>query len=160
MNTKSQKQMAAKIMKCGVSRVRIKQAKEIEEALTRNDIRDLIKKDLITKKQKKGTSRAAAKKTLKQKSKGRRRGRGSRKGKKHAGNPKKGAWINSVRPLRKLLRELRDYGQIGNQTYRKMYLRIGGGFFRNKKHLLLFLKEHELLKKKVSVSKKTKVAKK
>jgi len=148
MNTKSQKEMASKILKCGTSRVKIKKEKEVEEALTRNDIRDLIQKGLIKKEQKKGTSRANAKKLLKQKSKGRRKGRGSRKGTKNARGPEKAAWMKKIRALRRVLKELHVNEQITQATYRKIYLRAKGGFFRNKKHLLYYLKEHELLKAK------------
>jgi large subunit ribosomal protein L19e len=146
MNTKSQKEMAARILKCGVSRVRVKQSKEVEEALTRNDMRELIQKKMVTKVQKKGTTRARARKTLEQKNRGRRAGRGSRKGTLKARNPAKREWMTSVRALRKLLRELYDSKQVDQATYRKMYPRIKGGFFRNKKHLVNFLNEHELLK--------------
>jgi large subunit ribosomal protein L19e len=148
MNLSSQKRIASKILKCGISRVKIKADKKVEDALTRNDIRELIKNGLITKIQKKGTSKFRTKKILKQKRKGRRKGMGSRKGTKHARSPAKSKWIKNIRSLRKLLRELRDSGQIEKTVYRKLYLRIKAGAFRNKKHLLFYLKDHELLKKK------------
>ena len=65
-------------MKCGISRVRIKQTEEVEEALTREDIRGLIQKGEIWSVQKKGTSKFASKKKLEQKKKGRMRGPGRR----------------------------------------------------------------------------------
>lgn len=145
MSLASQKRIAAKILKCGVSRVKIELAKDVEEALTREDIRNLIKKGLIKKVQKKGQSKAKTKKVRLQKKKGRRKGPGSRKGGKSARNPRKRAWIKKVRPLRRLLTELRDNKQIKKTDYRKFYLKIKGGMFRDKKHLLLYLKEHELL---------------
>jgi len=153
MNTKAQKEMASRIMKCGISRIKIKQGKEVEEALTRNDIRELIKKGMIKSEQKKGTSRAHARKLLRQKKRGRRAGQGSRKGTLGARNPAKREWINHVRPLRMLLKELHASGQISNAAYRTMYSRIKGGFFRNRNHLLYFLKENELLGKRKVVSK-------
>lgn len=145
MSLASQKRIAAKILKCGVSRVKIEVVKDVEEALTREDIRNLIKKGLIKKVQKKGQSKAKTKKVRLQKKKGRRKGPGSRKGGKSARNPRKQAWIKKVRPLRRLLTELRDNKQIKKTDYRKFYLKIKGGMFRDKKHLLLYLKEHELL---------------
>jgi len=54
-------------MKCGVSRVRITQSEEVEEALTREDIRGLIQKGMIWSVQKKGTSKFKSKKKLEQK---------------------------------------------------------------------------------------------
>ncbi len=146
MNLNSQKRIAARILKCGISRVKIETSKEVEDALTRQDIRNLIRKGLIKKVQKKGAARIKTKKKLKQKRKGRRMGMGSRTGSKKTRNPKKRAWIKTVRPLRRLLRDLRDSEKIDSKDYSKLYLKVKGGTFRNKKHLLLFLKDHELLK--------------
>lgn len=151
MDLRSQKSMAAKILKCGASRIRIDTStedarKEVGEALTREDIRVLIRKGLIRKVQKKGSSRAKARKILMQKKRGRRKGTGSRKGGKKSRMSKKAAWIKVVKPLRRFLRKLRDSGQIDKKDYRRLYMRIKGGMFRNKKHLLFYLKEHELLK--------------
>jgi len=142
----SQKRIASKILKCGVSRIRIKASKEVEEALTREDVRNLIRKGFIWKEQKKGTAKFNVKQKLRQKKKGRMKGHGSRKGTRGARKPRKKVWIESVRPLRKLLRELRDSGKIDKRVYRKIYLMIKGGSFRNKKHLLYYLKDHELMK--------------
>ncbi len=147
MNLKSQKRIAARILKCGLGRVTVESTKEVEEALTREDIRGLIRKGAIKKLQKKGSSRAAAKKRLVQKKKGRMRGTGKRKGSKGARTSSKRVWIKKVRAIRTFLRKLRDSGQITRSIYRKQLLMVKGGAFRNKKHLLYYLKEHELLKK-------------
>ena len=151
MDASSQKRIAAEIMKCGISRVRIKQTEEVEEALTREDIRGLIKKGVIWSIQKKGTSKFASKKKLEQKKKGRMRGPGRRKGTKGARKNDKTKWIEKVRPLRKLLSELREAEQISRENYGILYRRIKGGFFRNKSHLMYYLKDHDMLK---DVSKK------
>lgn len=148
MNLSSQKKLAARILKCSVHRVKITQTKEVEEALTRNDIKALIRKGLITKIPKKGISRTGAKTIAKQKKKGRKKGIGRRKGGKGARTPKKTKWMKSVRSLRKLLKELRAAGKIERKVYAKIYRKVKGGEFRNKKRLLLYLKEHELLKTK------------
>lgn len=156
MNLSSQKRIASKILKCGVSRVRIKAGKEVEEALTREDVRNLIRKGHIWKEQKKGTSKFNVKRKIKQKKKGRMRGHGSRKGTIGARKPRKEKWVESVRPLRRLLRELKDAGSIDNRVYRKIYVMIKGGAFRNKKHLLYYLKDHELMKVKTKKKKEKK----
>jgi large subunit ribosomal protein L19e len=148
MNLSSQKRIASRILKCGISRVRIREGKEVEEALTREDIRSLIRKGYVWKEQKKGTSKFNVKQRIKQKRKGRMGGHGSRKGTSGARKPGKKKWIESVRPLRRLLRELKDSGSMDNRVYRKIYLMIKGGAFRNKKHLLYYLSEHEMLKEK------------
>jgi hypothetical protein len=87
------------------------------------------------------------------------RGFGSRKGTRNARMPEKRSWMETVRPLRKLLRDLRDNGQITRTSYSKIYMRIKGGAFRNKSHLMLYLKENEFLQKAKPVIKKP-VAKK
>ena len=143
----SQKIVAAKVLKCGVTRVRVLDEKAVAEALTREDIRSLIKKGAIIKLPKVGNSRAHANKIMEQKKKGRRIGRGSRKGTKKTTEPKKRKWIKTVRPIRRLLKELRETNRIDKDDYRELYLKIKGGYFRNKKHLLLYLKEKEMLKK-------------
>jgi large subunit ribosomal protein L19e len=146
VNLRSQKKLAAKILKCGIDRVKIKQDKEVEEALTRDDIRHLIVKGLITKAQKKGTSRLEAKKTAKQKKGKRRKGIGSRKGSKGARKKGKELWMKKIRALRNMLKELKDEGKIEKKTYTKLYLMAKGNMFRSKKHLLYYLKENALLK--------------
>jgi large subunit ribosomal protein L19e len=147
MGFKMQKKIAGQLMKCGVSRVRIRDVKAAEEALTRADIRGLIDSGKIIKLQKKGSSKFRWKKKLAQKKKGRKRGFGSRKGTKNARTPEKGIWMASVRPLRRLLKDLRDNEQITRKVYSVLYLRIKGGAFRSKSHLMLYVREHELLMK-------------
>lgn len=146
MDASSQKRIAAEIMKCGISRVRIKQTEEVEEALTREDIRGLIQKGMIWSVQKKGTSKFASKKKLEQKKKGRMRGPGRRKGTKGARKNDKTKWIEKVRPLRRLLSELREAEQVSRENYGILYRRVKGGFFRNKSHLMFYLKDHDMLK--------------
>lgn len=138
--------MASRVMKVGVSRVKISSEKEVEEAITRNDVKKLIKKGLIYKIRKKGITRADANFKRKQKKKGRRKGEGRRKGAYYSKKTRKRIWVDKVRPLRRLLRQLRDNEELKKGNYRKLYLMIRGGAFRNKKHLLYYLKEHELLK--------------
>jgi large subunit ribosomal protein L19e len=147
MGLEMTKKIAAGIMKCGASRVRIRDSKAAEEALTRNDIRDLINNKKIVKIQKKGSSKFRWRKKLQQKKRGRMRGFGSRKGTRNARKPEKKSWMETVRPLRKLLKNLRENGQITARTYSKLYMRIKGGAFRSKSHLMLYVKERELLKK-------------
>lgn len=150
MDTSSQKRIAAEIMKCGLSRVRIKQTDDAEEALTREDIRNLIQEGVIWRVQKKGTSKFASKKKLEQKKKGRMRGDGRKKGAKGARKKDKTKWMEKVRPLRKLISELRAAEQISTEDYRNLYKRVKGGFFRNKTHLMYFIKERDMISKDIT----------
>lgn len=139
MKLTTQKRIAAELLGCGLSRVRITQEKDVEEAITREDVRQLIKKGLIKKASKKGTSRAQARQLLKQKARGRRRGAGSKKGRV---SERKSDWIKNVRAQRRLLSENRQ--SLGKE-YGVLYGRVKGGMFRSKKHLLTYMKERELL---------------
>jgi len=143
MNTKNQKIMASKILKSGVDKVWVdpEQSEEVSKAITKADVRRLIKKGYIKKKKVNGQSRGRARKIMIQKKKGKRRGIGSRKGKKLSKTTKKKEWIKIVRPLRKMLKELRESGSLTPGEYRKLYLMVKGGRFRNKSHLNLYIKE-------------------
>ncbi|HLD57986.1 MAG TPA: 50S ribosomal protein L19e [archaeon] len=153
------KHIAADIMKCGVSRVRVFDTKAVDEALTRQDIRNLIRKGVIAKVPKKGTSKAYSRKNLIQKKKGLRSGPGKRKGTWGARNPSKTAWIQVVRSLRRLLTSLKEEGQLEKTDYKKLYMMVKGGAFRSKSHLLLYIKDRELFKKKTEKSAKKKADK-
>lgn len=138
---RNQKRMAADLLKCGEHRVWIDPLhnEEVAQAITREDIRGLIKDGTIQKEQKEGTSRARARKLQKQKDKGRRRGPGSRKGAKGGRQSSKKKWIQNIRAIRRTLRTLRDEGHIDRSVYRKYYRKAKGGEYRSKKHLLSHL---------------------
>ncbi len=148
MNVRSQKRLAAKILKAGLSRIRVSSEKDVEEAITRGDIKRLIARGVITKVRKKGQRKKESKYRRGQKKKGRRMKDGSRKGKAYSKKSSKTHWIERVRPLRRMLKELRDSGKIEKSDYRKLYSMVKGGAFRSKKHLLYYLKEKELIKSK------------
>jgi len=146
MDTNAQKRLAAKVMKVGVSRVRIIDQKEADEAITRNDIRRLIVKGVITKINKRGTSRQYSGYRLSQKKKGRRVGKGSLKGRKFSKKKAKDHWMGRVRAQRRMLKEMRDDNIIELAHYRKLYYMVKGGAFRNKNHLLYYMKSNEIIK--------------
>jgi len=135
-----QKRLAADLLKCGESRVLLNKDKaaEIGEAITREDIKALIVKGYITAKPKAGVSRSRAKKLHEQQKKGRRKGPGSRKGAKKARTPKKRAWINRIRPQRRVLHSMKEGETVTNEQYRKLYRLAKGGFFRSRRHLKLY----------------------
>ena len=140
--------MAAKIMKCGESRVWMDPTRvaDIDDAITSEDVRRLIKDGVITKKPKKGLSNFRTKKIAAQKKKGRRRNRGSVKGKKGTRLQKKQVWMKTVRSLRKFIREMKDSDKITNATYRDLYTKSKSGFFRSKAHVMNYLERNNLLK--------------
>ncbi len=143
-----QKRMAASILKSGMSRVWMdtKSIDDIAEAVTRDDIRKLIKKNVIQKRSAKGNSRGRFKVAKAQRNKGRRKGPGSRKGTKNARDPRKRKWIRSIRSMRNSLKEMRDSGKITRTDYRVFYKKIKGGAFRSRNALLLHMREEGVLK--------------
>ena len=148
MNLKNQRRMAAQILKCGIGRVWIDPAdtESLEDAITRADIRIAIHNGTIRKLPVKGQSRARTRHRHSQRAKGRRRGPGSRQGGANARDPRKGRWIRTIRPLRALLRELREAGKINARTYRAYYRQAKGGMFKGRSHLLQHLQAAGVLK--------------
>ena len=143
-----QRRMAAEVLKCGENRVWMDpdRCEEIAKAVTRSDIRLLIKGGAIAKKPVKGISSARKKKLKMQKEKGRRKGPGSRKGAKNARYPRKRKWVVTIRAIRAYLRGLRDEGKIDRHTYRIYYRRAKGGVFRSKAHLRSHLIDEGIIK--------------
>lgn len=141
-----QKRLAGQMLKCSKKRIRFDPDRldEVKEAVTKADIRALIKKEAIKRKPVKGISRGRARKIRIQKIKGLRKGHGSRKGKKTARTPKKRKWIETIRAQKNLLKLLRDKGVISKRNYRELYLKSKGGFFRSRRHIKLYITEHNL----------------
>ena len=148
MKLDKKRRMAAKLLGVGVNRVWIDPSKqeEVAAALTNEDIRKLIEKGVIKAKPEVGTSRVRARERAEKRKRRKRVGPGSRKGAKKARSPKKRRWIQTVRPLRRKLRELREAGVISTSQYRKLYRMVKGGAFRSKAHLETYLKEKGVLR--------------
>ena len=134
---KSQRRMAAEVMDVGENRVWIdpEHTDKVAEAITRQDIRNLVDGGTIDKKDVKGTSKARSKKNKKQKKKGLQKGHGSRKGAKNARKSSKDTWKEQIRAIRKRLREMRDEGTLNSEEYRDLYNKSKGGFFRDVNHV-------------------------
>ncbi|MBI2541105.1 50S ribosomal protein L19e [Candidatus Woesearchaeota archaeon] len=143
-----QRRLAAEILKCGKHRVKFDQdmLDEIKEAITKNDVRALISKGAITKKSKLSTSRFWIRKSKKQKSFGKQKGHGSRKGKKTARLQPKRTWINNIRLQRKYIHLLRDKHLITAEVYHEFYLKSKGNYFRSLRHLKGYAHERGIFK--------------
>jgi len=148
MNLKNQRRMASELLKCGVNRVWVdpNRSEDVSDAITRADVRILINSGTIVARQKKGVSRGRAEFEKAQKRKGRQTGHGSRRGRKGARKPSKERWMQTIRPIRLKLKELRDTGKIDPATYRIYYLKAKGGVFKNRSHLVSHLKSENILK--------------
>lgn len=133
----SQKRIVASVLKCGVNRVWFDPSRlsDIENAISREDLRALIADGAIKARQKKGVSRGRARARIAQRSYGHRKGAGKRKGAAGARKPSKTAWVQKIRAIRKVLVELRDAGTIDRHMYRMLYRKAAGGQFRSVAHL-------------------------
>lgn len=133
MNAKKAKKVAARILKCGESKVWIdpQNPKRVKESITTEDVRGLIAEGLIRKSKEKQKTRAFRK----GKRKSRKTGPGKKRGTKKARMKPKKKWMKNVRAQRKKLREISGQKKGMKVSYRKAYKMIKGGFFRGKKHI-------------------------
>ena len=147
------KRLAADILNVGRNRVRIKinlgesEQKQLDEAITRVNVKDLIKDKIIYAKGKQGRKKVKKRK---------KKGIGKRRGKEFAKKGSKKEWMELVRAQRKYLNKLLDNGNIEKEKKRALYLRIKGGIFRSKSAFLAYLKDNGLYTEKKVVEKKVK----
>ena len=137
MDLSNQKRMAAEILKCGENLVWIdpERIEEAADCITRADIRTAVASGLIAAKPKKGISKGRVRHMLNQKSKGKRKGPGSRKGTDNARLPDKRRWISVIRPIRDELKKLRDEGKITPSVYRMYYRKAKGGVYKSRRNI-------------------------
>ena len=142
MDLKNQRRMAAEILDCGENRVWIdpNRIEDLTDAITRADIRTAIESGTIKALPKAGISQGRTRYNHAQRKKGRQRGPGSRKGRAGSRSPTKRDWIQTIRPIRAELRDLRDSGKITKHVYREFYMKAKGGMFKSRTHLLTHLK--------------------
>lgn len=150
MRLTSQRRVSAQLLKVGENKVWFDPGRlaEIKEAITKADVRGLINDKAIQAKPDTGISGFRSRKIKVQKRKGRMQGPGSRKGSSRSRLPRKTEWMNKVRAQREFLKEVKANGLIDVSTYRSLYLKIKGGFFRSRRHIKLYLNEHNLFKQK------------
>jgi large subunit ribosomal protein L19e len=138
------RRLAADIFNVGQNKVRISPdgLKEAEGALTRSDVKGLIDKGIISKARPAGR---ASTKRLGRTGHGRRRG---------TPVSSKELWMAKVRSQRKMLRALLESGTLGKEAKRALYFKVKSGIFRNKRAMLLYLKENKLVPADYEVPKK------
>ena len=146
---KSQRRLAAQILKIGQNRVWIdpERMDDVEGAITREEVRKLIHEKIIDSLPEKGVSRSRAKIIREKKRKGRRSGPGSITGAGYAKVTKKEAWMKKIRSLRRKLRELKASRIITEATYSQYYRMAGSGRFQSIAELERNLKANDLWRK-------------
>lgn len=128
MKLDKKKKLAAKVLSVGIGRVFFNPSRlqDIKEAITRQDIKDLVKDKAIKVKQ------ITGKKSKKK-----------RKTRKHAGKIKKKVknkkeYVYKIRKMRAYLNSLRVAGKLSSEEYLKLRKYAKSGMFADLKHL----KEH------------------
>lgn len=132
-----QRRLASEVLGCGQNRIWFnpEQITDVQQAISREDIRKLILDGAIASHQKHGNSRGRARAKMEKRSYGHCKGPGRRKGAAGARTNSKRRWIQRIRAQRRVLRELRESESIDRSVYRKFYRRAAGGQFRTVSHL-------------------------
>lgn len=149
MSLKSQRRLAAELLKVGKGRVWIDPERifDVEAAITRVEIRKLIHEGAIQCRPKVGVSRVRARVLHEKRKKGLRKGSGRRSGSARARVPKKEAWMTKIRALRRKLRELKASRVITESVYRRLYNMAGSGAFESIAELERYIKTRSLGRK-------------
>jgi large subunit ribosomal protein L19e len=148
MAMNSVRRIASGILGVGESKVRFRQdsLSRISEALTREDVRALVKDGAIFALKPRGVSRVRGNSKRTQMRKGRRFGPGSKRGTPSARKGSKEAWMQKVRAQRRYLFGLVESGKISREAFRKSYLMVKGNAFKGVKMLETHLRDSKLLK--------------
>ena len=132
MDLKTKKQLAARVLGVGTDRVMfdVTRLEEIKEALTRQDIKDLIKSRAIMKKEIGGRRKVERRKTR------RREGKIKKKV-----NIRKRKYVLLTRKLRKTIKDLKKAGTLSKEKYLKLKKEIKSKMFRSRAHLMEAVKQ-------------------
>jgi len=149
LSLRSQRRIAAQILKVGTNRVWIdpERLEDVEVAITREEIRKLIHEGTIKSAPEKGVSRVRARILHEKKKKRLRRGPGTRKGSSGAKITKKQAWMHRIRALRRTLREWKANRALTEGAYRQLYTIAGSGAFGSIADMERYAKTHGLWRK-------------
>ena len=128
---KAQKRLASKVLDVGKNKLWFDPDRQgdIAEAITREDIRELVDEGAIRAKPRRGNSRGRARERQQKRAYGHQTGPGTRKGKSGGRQSPKEQWRMNIRAQRNHLRELRDEGDLDRSQYRDLYDKAGGGEF-------------------------------
>lgn len=132
MKLDKKKQLAARTLKVGKGRIIFDNSKfdEIKEAITRQDIRDLVSVGAIKIKEEKGRRKKKRRRTK------RREGKIKKKIKR-----RKQKYVKLTRKLRDYIAKLKKQGKISKDQYYKIRKKIRAKDFRSKAHLKEYIKE-------------------
>ncbi len=156
MDLRSIKRVVKRVTGIGVQKIKIAKDKEslkkAKEAITAEDIKQLIKEKIITLVDRKGVSRYRGRINQLKREKGRRRGKGTKRGTRNARLDGKTAWISKVRAQRRTLNYLKSAGIIDKQNHRHLYRMVKGGYFKSKSALITYINEKSLSNKHIDIN--------
>lgn len=135
------RRLASDILGVGENKIRFKNEElgRVESALTREDVRGLIRDKVVYVKTEAG---------FKVENKRKKKLAGSRRGSMNTRAPAKEKWMTNVRAQRKYLGQLVTEGTLEQKDKRHVYMRIKGGAFKGKKAMLMYLKDSGLYREK------------
>ncbi len=136
INLRGKRVLAARMLGVGANRIQFdpEYLEDIEDAITRDNVRSLISARTIRVRGFSGTSRGRTRaRHLKAKKHG--RGQGSKKGKKGARQGKKELWVRRVRAMRHHIKVMKSRDVISNKGYWSLYKKVKGGQVRSLAHL-------------------------
>jgi len=123
MNLRKKKQLAARTLGVGTGKIAFTRVDEIKEAITKQDIRDMVQSGAIIIKENKGRRK---------KKKGVKRGLGKIKKKI---KKRKEEYVKLTRKLRRYIKQLLMQEKISKEQYRILRKEIKSKMFRSKAHL-------------------------
>jgi large subunit ribosomal protein L19e len=141
---RAQRRLAADVLDVGKNRVWFDPDAqgEIADAITREEIRDLVDEGIVRAEEARGNSRGRARERDEKRSYGHRTGAGSRRGKAGARQNEKDDYRERIRAQRRRLRALRDAGEISSEQYRQLYAKVSGGEFRSVERLETYVENN------------------
>lgn len=144
MSVKLTKRIASEILGRGESAIRIKPqfTPDAKKAITREDVRALIKNGSIYTVESKHNVSAYSKVLREKRKKGRRRGMGRRKGTIKARGTVE--YKKKIRGQRRVLKMLKKENMFDNEQFKKYYALVKGGNFASKATLLSRIKNDGL----------------
>ena len=139
----AQKRLAADELGVGETRVWFdpEAQGEIADAITREDVRELIDDGIIDAEESRGNSRGRARERNEKRAYGHRSGHGSRKGTSGGRTDGSAEWQSRIRAQRRTLRELRDDDEITRSQYRELYDMASGGEFDSVRDLRRYVED-------------------
>ena len=141
---RAQRRLAADVLDVGENRIWLDPAAqgEIAQAITREEIRELVDEGFIRAEDARGNSRGRARERNRKRAYGHKKGPGKRKGTAGARQNSKTEWQDTIRAQRRTLRELRDSGELTPTEYRELYRKAGGGEFRSVRYLMNYVEDN------------------